>query len=781
MTRHNLILTLAALSFLALTTQRGDAETIVNYRLGEADAGATAGGAGNATTVEGIAGLDAARWGGPVYSSDTGVGYSSLSMDFDGSDDAYLYSGTALQTVTDNFILEAWVKPEAATGSVVQHGSNWDGFEINAASGKWTAYITGVTGFAGSYDVVLDEWQHVALVRANGTSTFYLNGVADPATTTSFRAVDPYFAIGFSSNRGGTTGFDPYNYLDGKIDEVKLFTFDAGTFNVSMLNQATILSAPPELTSITPVGGGVWELTLEGEADTGYEFRSSTTLDFTPGTLVESLTEVGPGVVTDGKLLTTDSEGDATVRMTLVGDPADFVRAQIPPPPPPPPPLLSEDFESGDGGFTLKVAGGGFTPDGSPWDHGEPNSTGDGGSVGNGNGGSANCWGTNIGLADDGLYANPTETCLRSTDIDLTGVTGAELTFAEALDIETNDTAVVKLINADGDVEIATVYTATDSDSSNAPWAPANGGSPIDLSAGAGLTVYLQWCLSGTGGDSDDYMGWYIDDVVVTQTVKVRAAAYNVLFGNWAYPERIGEMFLPYNLDIIAFCEVPDGDWTARVGAVLGMDYAYVGTGSSANHVDKYKSVLSRTPLMDPHEIMMPVGWAGNSLVGGTTTIRGIEVTFYSLHNPAAGANPAGSTAEYIAQQIIPNIDTPRFILMGDWNNHIGDAGLDVVENAGMRHTWEDLAIDLSTNSTYKHIVTETEGGVIDHIFFNAASGAHVTEGGINYDAFNPPDEIKPMDRYHAEWVAQGKPLSDHRPVWAEISFPLNLPPSIDN
>ena len=38
-------------------------------------------------------------------------------------------------------------------------------------------------------------------------------------------------------------------------------------------------------------------------------------------------------------------------------------------------------------------------------------------------------------------------------------MTGAQLTFAEALDVEGSDTAVLKLINAVGDVEIATVYS----------------------------------------------------------------------------------------------------------------------------------------------------------------------------------------------------------------------------------------------------------------------------------------------------------------------------------
>ena len=92
------------------------------------------------------------------------------------------------------------------------------------------------------------------------------------------------------------------------------------------------VSAKPAITSFTRVGGGVWEATLEGAPNTKYEFRSSTTLNFTPGTLV-ALTQGNPGtdagtVDGSGNFVTTNGSGIATVRMTLSGNPSDFVRAQ---------------------------------------------------------------------------------------------------------------------------------------------------------------------------------------------------------------------------------------------------------------------------------------------------------------------------------------------------------------------------------------------------------------------------------------------------------------------
>ena len=58
---------------------------------------------------------------------------------------------------------------------------------------------------------------------------------------------------------------------------------------------------------------------------------------------------------------------------------------------------------------------------------------------------------------------------------------------------------------------------------------------------------------------------------------RIRVASYNVLFGRMGAPEQIGRMFEPYGLDVIAFCEVPGGSWTAEVGKALGMEHCFVG------------------------------------------------------------------------------------------------------------------------------------------------------------------------------------------------------------
>ncbi len=232
--------------------------------------------------------------------------------------------------------------------------------------------------------------------------------------------------------------------------------------------------------------------------------------------------------------------------------------------------------------------------------------------------------------------------------------------------------------------------------------------------------------------------------------VTLRVAAYNVEFSKSATAEQIGEMFKPFKLDVIGFNEAPDGDWTKRVGKVLRMGHSYVGKISSANHKDKYKTILSRFPLEETGEVSLKgVGWNPASAVKAVIRKGGIPITFYSLH--ICGSEKDKGHAYFLATEVLPKEKSERVIVAGDFNNRVGDDSLNFVEGAGMRPTWKDLEIELSQQFSYNAFAPEKQAGVIDHIFYNASSGAKAADGGII--------ELK-------------KPLSDHKPVWAELVFP---------
>lgn len=236
------------------------------------------------------------------------------------------------------------------------------------------------------------------------------------------------------------------------------------------------------------------------------------------------------------------------------------------------------------------------------------------------------------------------------------------------------------------------------------------------------------------------------------EAVHVRVAACNVEFGKNASPEEIGDMFKSYRLDIIGFCEAPDGDWTDRVGGILDMKYTYVGKVSSAHHKDKYKTILSRTPLKATQEYSLNGGksWNPASAVRAMTTIRGIEVAFYSLH--ISSSDGKIGHVNQLVKNVLSKEKSKRFIVVGDFNNRPGEPAIDTVLDVGMRMTWKDLDLNVTQLNTYNALKPENNGGVIDHIFYNTTSGGKTTDGSI---------------------IELDKPLSDHKPIWAEIAFPI--------
>ncbi|MEM9235365.1 MAG: hypothetical protein AAGB14_01205, partial [Verrucomicrobiota bacterium] len=183
-------------------------------------------------------------------------------------------------------------------------------------------------------------------------------------------------------------------------------------------------------------------------------------------------------------------------------------------PAPPPPPLFSEDFEAGDGGFTVA------TTLGTAWAQGTPDSDNEFNLViDSGNGESTGCFAVGLGTfnsdSNNGYYAANTATILTSPAIDLTGITAASLTFAEAVDFDGGATGEVYVIDgSDAVLGGGPIYTV--SGEASADWADANGGTPIALPAAAmGQSVRIEWRF--TGGTEVDWLGWYIDDVAVNE------------------------------------------------------------------------------------------------------------------------------------------------------------------------------------------------------------------------------------------------------------------------
>ncbi|MCK5804091.1 MAG: endonuclease/exonuclease/phosphatase family protein [Lentisphaeria bacterium] len=228
----------------------------------------------------------------------------------------------------------------------------------------------------------------------------------------------------------------------------------------------------------------------------------------------------------------------------------------------------------------------------------------------------------------------------------------------------------------------------------------------------------------------------------------MKIISLNIEFAKNTTPAETAYAFRPLQADAVLFNEVPGGDWTARVGAELGMEHAYCGKISSANHVDKYKSILSRTPLFETRETLVEgTGWNPISVVRAKTTIGATTIALYALHIPGRPERE-GSACDFLAGTIMRDEPCENVIAGGDYNNLQADEPLAAMRDAGFCSMWSELDIDTSQLFTYNAMDPEQRSEVIDHFFVRSDTGLRIVDGGV---------------------VELATPLADHKPIWIEL------------
>src|SRR5262249_4626842 len=147
-------------------------------------------------------------FGSPVYTSDVSTGAaagigSSLAVLFGGT--GQYFSNNLVSGATDNFGIEAWVKPNTVSSTL-----NLIAYNGNSTSNGWGIYqnrsnyfgvFGGVTSQIGATTPTASRgtWTHVALVRSAGVAGLFINGVLSGSTTNvapHALAVGNGFAIG---------------------------------------------------------------------------------------------------------------------------------------------------------------------------------------------------------------------------------------------------------------------------------------------------------------------------------------------------------------------------------------------------------------------------------------------------------------------------------------------------------------------------------------------------------------------------------------------------------
>ncbi|MGL5017096.1 MAG: LamG domain-containing protein [Luteolibacter sp.] len=162
---------------------------------------------------------------------------------FNGVND-FQFAADFSSTPVDNFAAELWVRVPAVnqTAGLLATGKKDDGnLRFHLENGYWAASYKGIgwiganLGVAPSQIATANVWTHLAVIRSEGVSTFYINGVAQAGTVagTPFHGANGHLAV-FS---GGIQS------LGGNLDHIRIFSFNPLTDNpVAAL---TINQLPP--------------------------------------------------------------------------------------------------------------------------------------------------------------------------------------------------------------------------------------------------------------------------------------------------------------------------------------------------------------------------------------------------------------------------------------------------------------------------------------------------------------------------------------------------------
>lgn len=239
------------------------------------------------------------------------------------------------------------------------------------------------------------------------------------------------------------------------------------------------------------------------------------------------------------------------------------------------------------------------------------------------------------------------------------------------------------------------------------------------------------------------------------ETSFIKVAAYNVEYSKNASAEEIGKAFKPFDFDVVAFSEAPGGEWTKRVAAAMDMKHVLVGQYSTAGHVDKYKTIASRTPLYGYEEILMADTL--HTVTKVKTKLGDLEVEIHAVHFPfgwrdQAHIDETTNKIQTYVDQVKSHSSSSFAVLMGDFNFIPSNADSvnmyhEMFREIGFDLHWQDLGIDSRNINTFNALVPDDEGNgdVIDHIMY-APEKATAVDGGI---------------------LGLERPLSDHKPVWA--------------
>ncbi|SHK42631.1 PEP-CTERM protein-sorting domain-containing protein [Rubritalea squalenifaciens DSM 18772] len=237
-------------------TALGNAAIVLEHHYEMGEVGTMSGGV--PTDSVGSADFGNAVSGGlQTVSGDTAASGSTayLTTTQTGNNGAYNAPGMAPSDI-QNFAFDIWVRVQSADLNqnkfvFLSNGNNSGSLKLGInASGEWMAtnhavgWIGATTGTGQTANA--DEWTRLTVIRSNGTSRFYINGVAQDGTNGGNITWSDTTQAHLAIQPGGTSEFK------GDIDDMKVWSF-SGSDQLSDVEN-TVFAAVPEPSSTALIG-----------------------------------------------------------------------------------------------------------------------------------------------------------------------------------------------------------------------------------------------------------------------------------------------------------------------------------------------------------------------------------------------------------------------------------------------------------------------------------------------------------------------------------------------
>ena len=172
---------------------------------------------------------------------------------FDGSGDfLQTPSNAAFALSTGDYTVECWIYATSTPSDMGIYegrstGSATDGFTLTAFSGSVIRIFCGSALISSSGTSYVNQWVHVAVTRASGTTTLWINGVSQGTSATSYNCTNTDAVIGggrYSGSSSVTTYFPGYisNFRIVKGTAVYTSAFTPSTTPLTAISGTSLLT-----------------------------------------------------------------------------------------------------------------------------------------------------------------------------------------------------------------------------------------------------------------------------------------------------------------------------------------------------------------------------------------------------------------------------------------------------------------------------------------------------------------------------------------------------------